>query len=110
MLAKFGDWRTSLYSYSLAIAPFSIFFLSWLVQSLTGWRDFNNELVEHDESPISWARYLTYPDVWESTLQNGQSEFLALGTMTVFTIYLRQRGSPESKPVGSPHIETGRSH
>ena len=110
MLAKFGDWRTGLYSYSLTIALFGIFFLSWLVQSLTGWREFNNERVEHDESAISWARYLTYPDFWEKTLQNWQSEFLALGTMTVFTIYLRQRGSPESKPVGSPHIETGRSH
>jgi hypothetical protein len=110
MLAKLSDWRTGLYSYSLAIALFSIFFLSWLVQSLTGWREFNNEQVEHDEPPISWARYLTYPDFWEKTLQNWQSEFLALGTMTVFTIYLRQRGSPESKPVGSPHIETGRSH
>ena len=48
-------------------------------------------------------------DFWERTLQNWQSEFLAVGTMAVFTIYLRQRGSPESKPVGSPHDETGAS-
>ena len=46
------------------------------------------------------------PDFWERTLQNWQSEFLAVGTMAVFTIYLRQRGSPESKPVGAPHDET----
>ena len=109
-LAKLGDWRRGIYSHSLTIALVSIFFLSWLVQSLTGWTEFNNEQTEHDESPVSWLRYLTLPDFWEKTLQNWQSEFLALGTMTVLTIYLRQRGSPESKPVGSPHTETGRSH
>ena len=46
------------------------------------------------------GRYLIDPDFWERTLQNWQSEFLAVGTMAVFTIYLRQRGSPESKPSG----------
>jgi hypothetical protein len=45
-------------------------------------------------------------EFWEKTLQNWQSEFLAVGTMAVFTIYLRQRGSAESKPVGAPHHET----
>ena len=45
-------------------------------------------------------------DFWEKTLENWQSEFLAVGTMAVFTIYLRQRGSAESKPVGTPHNET----
>ncbi len=46
-------------------------------------------------------------DFWESSLQNWQSEFLAIGSMAVFSIYLRQRGSPESKPVGAPHDATG---
>ena len=55
------------------------------------------------------GRYLLDPDFWSRTLQNWQSEFLAVGTMAVFTIYLRQRGSPESKPVGAPHDETGSS-
>jgi hypothetical protein len=53
--------------------------------------------------------YLRNPDFWEQTLENWQSEFLAVGTLAVFTIYLRQRGSPESKPVGAPHSETGSS-
>jgi hypothetical protein len=108
--AKFGDWRSGLYAHSLTIALASIFLLSWLVQSLTGWTEYNNEQRDHDDSPVSWARYVTLPDFWEKTLQNWQSEFLALGTFTVFTIYLRQRGSPESKPVGTPHTATGRSH
>ena len=59
--------------------------------------------------PIAWGNYLVNADFWEKTLQNWQSEFLAVGTMVVFTIYLRQRGSPESKPVGAPHDETGTS-
>jgi hypothetical protein len=75
----------------------------------SNWRQFNEEQVEHREGPVSWGRYLLDPQFWERTLQNWQSEFLAVGTMAVFTIYLRQRGSPESKPVGAPHDETASS-
>jgi hypothetical protein len=82
---------------------------TWLAQSLNNWRLFNEEQRQHDEATISWGRYLLDPDFWERTLQNWQSEFLAVGTMAVFTIYLRQRGSPESKPVGAPHDETASS-
>ena len=65
--------------------------------------------VHHDQATVSWTGYLTEGSFWEETLQNWQSEFLAVGTMAVFTIYLRQRGSPESKPVGAAHDETGSS-
>ncbi len=47
------------------------------------------------------------PSFWENTLQNWQSEFLAVGSMAILAVYLRQRGSPESKPVGAPHDATG---
>ena len=57
----------------------------------------------------SWTGYLTNADFWEATLENWQSEFLAVGSMAAFTVYLRQRGSPESKPVGAPHDQTGTS-
>ena len=87
----------------------SIFLLTWLAQSLNNWRMFNEEQREHEDGTVSWVRYLSDPDFWEKTLQNWQSEFLAVGTMVVFTIYLRQRGSPESKPVGAPHEETSTS-
>ena len=86
-----------------------IFFATWFGQSLNSWRVYNLAQREHDERTISWAGYLLGPDFWEKTLQNWQSEFLAVGTMAVFTVYLRQRGSPESKPVGAPHDETGSS-
>ena len=55
---------------------------------------------------MDWLSYLVTPQFWESTLQNWQSEFLAVGSMAIFTVYLRQRGSTQSKPVGAPHHET----
>ena len=107
--AKIRGWRTAIYSNSLMIAMSSIFVAAWLTQSVTGWTEYNEEQGEHDEATVSWTGYLTRPDFWEKTFQNWQSEFLAVGTMAVFTIYLRQRGSPESKPVGAPHDETATS-
>ena len=107
--ARVGGIRTRIYSNSLLLVMGSIFLATWLAQSLNNWRLFNETQREHDEATVSWARYLSDPDFWERTLQNWQSEFLAVGTMAVFTIYLRQRGSPESKPVGAPHDETASS-
>ena len=107
--AKVADWRRVVYENSLLIVMTLIFLACWLGQSLNNWREFNADQLEHDEATVSWGRYLLDPDFWERTLQNWQSEFLAVGTMAVFTIYLRQRGSPESKPVGAPHDETGSS-
>ena len=107
--AKARGWRTLVYSNSFVIVMSLIFLGSWLGHSLTGWTDFNEEQRAHDQPTVTWARYLTQPRFWEETLQNWQSEFLAVGTMTIFTVYLRQRGSPESKPVGAPHSETATS-
>ena len=107
--AKLDDWRTRIYENSLLLAMTAIFFATWLAQSLNNWREFNADALQHGEHPIGWIGYLGKADYWERTLQNWQSEFLAVGTMVVFTIYLRQRGSPESKPVGAPHDETASS-
>ena len=105
--AKAGGWRTAVYSYSLPILMGAIFVASWLGQSVTGWTSYNEEQQMHDEPTVSWAAYVVRPNFWEETLQNWQSEFLALGSMAVFAIYLRARGSPESKKVGDPHHKTG---
>ena len=59
------------------------------------------------EDPVGWGEYAVSPDFWNRTVQNWQSEFLAVGSMVVLSIYLRERGSPESKPVGEPHSSTG---
>jgi hypothetical protein len=105
--AKAGGWRTRIYSSSLAIVMGLLFLGSWLVQSVAGWAAYNETRLQQLRDPIGWGSYLTHSDFWARTLQNWQSEFLAVGTMAVLAIYLRQRGSPESKPVGEPHTSTG---
>ena len=107
--ARVRGWKTALYSHSLLIVMTIIFFATWFAQSLTDRTVYNADQQEHGEAAVSWTGYVTTPDFWEKTLQNWQSEFLAIGTMAVFTVYLRQRGSPESKPVGAPHDQTGTS-
>jgi hypothetical protein len=74
---------------------------------VTGVTEYNTERLDHHENAVSWGEYLTRADFWEKTLQNRQSEFLAVGSMAILAVYLRQRGSPESKPVGAPHHATG---
>ena len=85
----------------------SIFLLSWFVQSLTGAVAYSEEQMRYLHDPVTWPEYLREPDFWSRTLQNWQSEFLAVLSMVVLAIYLRERGSPESKPVGAPHGATG---
>ena len=107
--AKAKDWRLTIYSNSFFIVMGLVFLATWVAQSFASWTVFNDEQRAHDDPGVSWFSYLGSADFWERSLQNWQSEFLAVGTMAVFTIYLRQRGSPESKPVGAPHEETGSS-
>ncbi|NQX34103.1 DUF6766 family protein [Herbiconiux sp. VKM Ac-2851] len=99
--------RQVLYSNSLLIAMGTIFVLSWLAQSVAGVAAFDEQQITDLERPVTWAEYLLEPDFWNRTLQNWQSEFLAVGSMVALSIYLRQRGSPESKPVGASHAQTG---
>jgi hypothetical protein len=105
--ARTGGLRTAIYSNSLLIVMAAIFIGAWIAQSLTGWTDHNELQRAHGEQAISWASYVGSAEFWEATLQNWQSEFLAVGSFSVFAIFLRQRGSPESKPVGAPHDATG---
>jgi hypothetical protein len=106
--AKLGDIRTTIYSNSLIIAMSLVFLGSWFAQSVTGWTEFNQEQHDHGEPRLSWLGYVGSSQFWEATFQNWQSEFLAVGSFAVLVVYLRQRGSPESKPVGAPvHDATG---
>jgi hypothetical protein len=105
--AKVGGWRTALYSWSLTLVMATIFLLSWLAQSIAGRVSYNEVRLGRLQDPVSWTAYVTNADFWSRTLQNWQSEFLAVGSMAVLAIYLRQRGSPESKPVGAAHRSTG---
>ncbi len=105
--AKARGFRFAVYSHSLGLVMGLIFLLSWLAQSIAGQSAYNEQQLRELKDPVSWTGYLTSADFWNRTLQNWQSEFLAVGSMAVFSIYLRQRGSPESKPVGAPDTATG---
>jgi hypothetical protein len=101
-----GIW-SALYSRSLGTAMGVFFLLSWLAQSIAGRAAYNGERLADHASTVSWIGYVTSADFWNRTLQNWQSEFLAVASMATLSIFLRQRGSPESKPVGTPHHVTG---
>jgi hypothetical protein len=105
--AQVGGWRRAVYSNSLGLAMAVFFFGSWGAQLVAGVSAFNSERLQNLQSPITMGQYALSANFWNRTLQNWQSEFLAVGSMVVLSIYLRQRGSPESKPVGSPHHVTG---
>jgi hypothetical protein len=105
--ARAGGLRRSLLSNSLGLVMGLLFVASWLTQSIAGAAAYNEEQLRDLQDPVTWAQYLTEPDFWNRTLQNWQSELLAVASMVILSIYLRQRGSPESKPVGSPHAATG---
>jgi hypothetical protein len=104
--ARLGGVRTTIYSNSLLIVMTAIWLASWFAQSLAGRIGYNSDQLDHQAPPVSWATYVTTSDFWNRTLQNWQSEFLAVGSMVILSVYLRQRGSPESKPVGAPHDDT----
>jgi len=106
---KAGGWRTAVFSRSLGLLMLALFLLTWGSSSVAGWSAFNNEQLMSLEDPVSWVGYLGHADFWNRTLQNWQSEMLAVGSMAIFSVYLRQRGSPESKPVGAAHQDTGQT-
>jgi hypothetical protein len=105
--AKVEGLRRRVYENSLLLVMAAIWILTWFAQSVTGRVEYNASRLSHQQGPVSWLDYLGRPDFWERTLQNWQSEFLAVGSMVILAVYLRQRGSPESKPVGAPHTATG---
>jgi len=107
--AKVGGWRTALYSRSLGTLMGALFLLTWAASYVAGWAAYNGEQLSSREDPVSFVGYLGEADFWNRSFQNWQSEMLAVGSMAVFSVYLRQRGSPESKPVGVAHGDTGQS-
>ena len=105
--AKVGGVRRVIYENSLLLVMGTFWLGTWFAQSLTGLAQYNSDRLDHQLSSIGWLTYLGKADFWNRTLQNWQSEFLAVGSMAILAVYLRQRGSPESKPVGAPHGSTG---
>ncbi len=107
--ARIGGWRTAVFARSLGLLMGVLFLLTWAASSVAGWAAYNSDQLGQREDPVSYLGYLGAPDFWNRSFQNWQSEMLAVGSMAVFSVYLRQRGSPESKPVGAPHAVTGQT-
>jgi hypothetical protein len=95
-----------LYEHSLAIAFFVLFFVSWALHAIGGDKAFNDDQVQHGQAAISVWRYATTSQFWFESMQNWQSEFIAVAAIVGLSICLRQRGSAESKPVAEAHRRT----
>jgi hypothetical protein len=104
---KRGGWLMHVYSNSLSLAFLLLFLVSFIGHALGGAVEHNAELVEHGKAPVSTMEYVMSSTFWFESLQNWQSEFLAVIAIVVLSIFLRQKGSPESKPVHAPHSQTG---
>jgi hypothetical protein len=103
-----GGWILKLYENSLSLAFLLLFLLSIALHAISGAAEYNQEQMEHGQpSALSFFQYAGTSRFWLESFQNWQSEFLAIASMVLLSIFLRQRGSPESKPVDSPHDDTG---
>jgi hypothetical protein len=102
-----GGLVLKLYENSLALAFLLLFLGSFLLHAYGGVEEYNQDQLEHGGQAISFLQYIGTSRFWFESFQNWQSEFFSIGAMVVLSIWLRQKGSPESKPVDSPHSETG---
>lgn len=103
-----GGWILKLYSNSLSIVFGILFFISWALHFYGSWKDHNIEQTLKGRAADTAFAYLHQPNFWFETFQNWQSEFLSVAAIVILTIFLRQKGSPESKPVDAPDMETGK--
>jgi len=103
-----GGLILTLYSHSLSLALALLFAISFLLHAAGGVREYNQEQLEHGSEPIGMLSYMGTSRFWFESFQNWQSEFLSVGVLIVLSVFLRERHSPESKPVADPHGETGR--
>ncbi|MCJ0743697.1 DUF6766 family protein [Pedobacter montanisoli] len=105
---KKGGWWLKLYSNSLSITFGLLFLISWALHLYGSKKDYNTEQLLNHQPTQDLFSFLSNPRFWFETFQNWQSEFLSVFAIVFLTIYLRQKGSPESKPVDAPHSETGK--
>lgn len=97
-----GGWWRRLYAHSLSLAFLGLFLVAF---GLHAWSGARLQAEEEAAGAVSTWSYLATTRFWFESFQNWQSEFLAIGSMVVLSIFLRERGSPESKPVEMPHAE-----
>ena len=104
---KKGGVVLRIYENSLSIALFLLFIGSFVMHGVGGKADYNEQQAVHGGQQVTLMEYMESSRFWFESFQNWQSEFLSIGVMIVLSIFLRQKGSTESKPVDAPHFETG---
>jgi hypothetical protein len=104
---KKGGLILKLYQNSLAIAFLILFFISFALHAMGGAVEYSHEQAQFGQPQVTVWQFLTTSEFWFQSLQNWQSEFLSVISIVLLSIWLRQKGSPESKPVDAPHSQTG---
>ncbi len=102
-----GGLVLTLYERSLSLVLVVLFGLSVALHAYGGARKMNDEALRHAGETVTTFQYLGTPQFWFESFENWQSEFLSVAVLVLFSIYLRERGSPQSKPVAAPHAQTG---
>ena len=102
-----GGFILKIYQHSLSLAFLLLFLTSFALHAVGGAGEYSQEQLAHHQAPVSTLAYLATSRFWFESFQNWQSEFLAVAAMVILSIFLRQKGSPESKPVDAPHSQTG---
>ncbi|MCW3768710.1 DUF6766 family protein [Paenarthrobacter ureafaciens] len=102
-----GGWVLKVYEHSLSALLGVLFLASFTLHAIGGTSAYNEEQLSHGQATVSVWEYLGSSQFWFESFQNWQSEFLAVAVLVGASVYLRERGSPESKPVAEPHYETG---
>jgi hypothetical protein len=103
-----GGIALRLYSHSLSLTLFALFVVSFLLHAASGRAEFNEEARTHGQPEVTLLQFLGSSTFWFQSLQNWQSEFLSVAVLVLLSIVLREKGSPESKPVNAPHSRTGK--
>jgi hypothetical protein len=104
---KRGGFILVLYRNSLSLAFVVLFLLSFVLHALGSLQNFNEERIMDGGLPVKMSEFMTMSRFWFESFQNWQSEFVAVISIVVLSIYLRQYGSPESKPVDASMSDTG---
>ncbi|ACL38242.1 conserved hypothetical protein [Pseudarthrobacter chlorophenolicus A6] len=104
---KRGGIALGFYKHSLSILLFVLFLASFTMHGVGGAEAYSEDQQSHGQAAVTFLQYLGTSRFWFESFQNWQSEFLAVAVLVGASVYLREKGSPESKPVAEPHYETG---
>jgi hypothetical protein len=104
---KHGGWQLAIYKHSLCYTLALFFVLTFFLHWYGSYKDYNEEQVLKGKPEDTFGAYMSNSRFWFESFQNWQSEFLSIFALGVLSIYLREKGSPQSKPVDAAHSETG---